>query len=78
MNRGDEAISAKIGDCRASLATTKKEGLAITREVIVNATNLQSVTRLSELDQGDDRNRELTVANEGDSGGGQAAEQPPI
>jgi len=49
MNRGDEAISVGLRDCRApacqalagrSLAMTKKEGLAMTREVIANITNI--------------------------------------
>jgi hypothetical protein len=39
MNRGDEAISVELRDCRASLAMTKKEGPAITQEVIANIKN---------------------------------------
>jgi len=49
MNRGDEAISVGLIDCRASLA--------MTREVIANITNINT-THLSEPGQGDEQSTE--------------------
>ena len=69
MNLGDEAISVGLIDCRASLAMTKKEGLAMTREVIADITNIQSITHLSELGQGNDRTLRAQAAKEKGSGG---------